>query len=201
MATEFDISQQAAGVYAQSLLELAEEAQKAEQIGQELRELRRLWRDEPTFAALMTSAAIDMDARRDCLNKAFGDGRVDSLVLRLMLVLNQHRRPMVLPLVAEAYCRKLDEHLGRREAMVRTAVPLSDPQRDVLRKQLKRLTGNDAILVEKVEPEVLGGLRVQIVDRLYDMTLQRQLRELRKKLLDSVADHIRAGDKRFFSGV
>ncbi|HWL93726.1 MAG TPA: ATP synthase F1 subunit delta [Phycisphaerae bacterium] len=197
MASELDTFTAAAQVYAESLLSLATEAGKADEIGQELAELKELWQREPAFANLMRSAAIDDDARREAIKKAFGGGRVSPLVLNTMLVLNDHRRSMILPMLCDAYRRKLDAAHGRRDAFVTTAAPLNEQQRETVRTQVKRLTNQDAILVEKVDPEVLGGIRIQVGDRLYDMTVSRRLRDLRAQLLASSDRHLRAGMSRF----
>ncbi len=194
MPTSFDISQAAAAVYAESLLQLAEEAGKAEEIGAELWQLHELWDQAPSFAAMMSSAAIEIAARRESLRKAFGAGRVHPLVLNLLLVLNDKRRSMILPGVCEAYRTKLDQRLGREEVRVTTAAPLSEEHRAALRTRVKQITGHDADLFEKVDPRLLGGMSVQIGDRLYDLSVHRGLRGLRAALFS-------AGEKRVLGDV
>lgn len=194
MATSFDISQAAAAVYAESLLQLAEEAGKAEEIGAELWQLHELWNQAPSFAAMMSSAAIEIAARRESLRKAFGAGRVHPLVLNLLLVLNDKRRSMILPRACEAYRAKLDQRLGREEVRVTTATALGEEHRAALRARIKKLTGHDADLFENVDPRLLGGMSVQIGDRLYDRSVRRGLRDLRAALLS-------AGEKRVLADV
>src|SRR5512140_3761283 len=138
MATAFDITRAAGAVYAESLLQLAEEAGKAEEIGAELRQLRELWNRDPAFATMMSTAAIEMDDRRKILRAVFGDGRVSPLLLNLLLVLNDKHRSMILPAVCDAYRAKLDWRLQREEVFVATAQPLSDQQRSTLQAQIKR---------------------------------------------------------------
>jgi len=197
VASDFDISHAAAAVYAESVLQLANEAGQAEDIAEELAEAKALWEKEPAFAALMSSAAIDDDARRQSLTKVFGEGRVSRLVLNLLLVLNKKHRSMIFPLVCDVYRHKLDAQLGREEVHVRTATPLSEQQRASLLGQIKRLTGRDGILIEKVDPKVLGGMTVQAADRLYDLTLHRRLQNMRAGLLASLEGHLREGAGRF----
>jgi len=197
MATDFDISRAAASIYAESLLQLANEAGQAEGIGAELRDLRELWKLDPSFAAMMSSAAIDLHARRASIRKAFGSDRINRLVLNLMLVMNDKRRSMILPAVCDAYRRKLDRQLGREEVYVTTAVPLNDEQRTKLFDEIKRLTGNETDLFETVNPDVLGGIMVQVGDRLYDMSVDRRLRDMRSTLLATVEKHMLEGVSRF----
>ncbi len=197
MASDFDISQAAAAVYAESLLQLANEAGRAEDIASQLSEARALWERESAFETLMSSPAIDHEARSRSIDNAFGEGRVDKLILHLLLVLNEKRRAMIFPLVCEAYRRKIDVQLGREDVQVTTATPLSDAQREKLRAEIQRLTGHQGTLVEKVAPEMLGGMTVLVADTLYDMTILRRLRNMRTGLLASSQSHLRDGVARF----
>jgi F-type H+-transporting ATPase subunit delta len=199
MATDFDISQAAASIYAESLLQLANEADQAEEIGSELREIRDLWKRDSSFAAMMSSAAIDIHARRESIRKVFGSGRVSRLVLNFLLVLNDKRRSMILPEVCDAYRRKLDRQLGIEEVHVTSALPLSDEQRAKLRAEIKRMTGNQTDLFEKVDPDLLGGITVQVADRLYDLSVHRRLGDLRMALLASMEKHVLGDVSRFVS--
>ena len=192
MATDHNMSQ-AAAVYAESLLLAADDAGKTAEIAGQLAELRRLWDDTPDFAAMMNSAAIDDDARRESIRRAFGENRVDPLVLNMMHVLNDRWRAGILPGVCDAYHAKINEREGRETAHVASVVPLNDEQREKLKAEVKRLTGFDAILDESVDPALIGGLRVQVRDRLFDMSLRRRLRQLRTAL-HATSDQIIRGD-------
>lgn len=200
MASDYDIARAAASVYAESALELATEAGRADAVAEELSDLQTLWQAEPAFAAMMSSAAIDEDARRESIRRVFGNGRVSPIVLNMLLVLNDKRRAMILPLVCDAYRRKLDARLGREEVSVTSATPLDDRHRETIRREVRRLTGREAILVERIVPEVLGGLKLQVSDRLYDMTIHRRLRTLRKSLLAAGERYLRDAASRFIAG-
>jgi F-type H+-transporting ATPase subunit delta len=197
MATAFDITRAAASVYAESLLQLAEEAGKAEEIGAELWQLRELWDRDPAFVSMMCSAAIEVNARRESLRRVFGPGRVSPLVLNLLLVLNDKQRSMILPAMCEAYRAKLDRRMRREEVRVASVQPLTDQQRGDLRAQIKRLTGHEADLYEKVDPLVLGGLTVQVGDRLYDLSVRQMLHGIRSTLLTSGEKHMSEDISRF----
>lgn len=196
MATEFDISHSAATIYAESLLELAHQAGQEKAVGEELAQLDELWRKNREFADLMRSQAIDDDARAESIRRIFS-GRVSPLVLHLLLVLNQRRRSMVLPFVCRAYQERLDARLNREEAFITTAAPLSDPQREALKAQLQRLMKKEPILVERVDPRLLGGMRVQVADKLFDATVRRRLQDLRRALHESIEQNLRGGIGRF----
>ncbi|MFQ5422999.1 MAG: ATP synthase F1 subunit delta [Phycisphaerae bacterium] len=197
MANDFDITRAAASVYAESLLELAEEAGQADSVGEELADLRRLWDADAAFARLMASAAIDDDARAMSIRKVFGEGHVSALVFKFLMVLNHKRRSMILPAVCDAYKHLLDANRGRGEVFVSSAVPLEDAHRASLKAQVQRLTGLELTLVEQVDPNLLGGLRIQVSDRVYDASVRRRLGNLRSELLSAVEKHLLGGTSRF----
>jgi F-type H+-transporting ATPase subunit delta len=186
----------AAAVYAESLLQLAHELGKAEEIGQELADLRELWRNDPDFAAIMSSAAIDEDARRETIRKLLA-GRVHPYVLNLLMVLNDKRRSAILPAVVESYRNKLDGIMNRSAVYVTAAVPISDEQRQRITAGVEKLTGRQARMIEKIDPAVLSGLIVQVGDQLYDFSGRRRLRDLTRSLHESVRKHMLGGADRF----
>lgn len=187
MASDFDTIQAAASVYADSLFQLADTGGKLDVIADQLNQIQELWQKDANFAAMMSAGAIDDDARRDMIRKAF-QNRVDPLVLNLMLVLNDKHRSAILPHVCQIFRKKLDVKLGREEAFVTTAVALESEQRSRIEREIQRLTGLKAIIVEKVDPDILGGLKIQVADRVYDMTVRRRLREMRERLM--TAGHV-----------
>ncbi|HPF38043.1 MAG TPA: ATP synthase F1 subunit delta [Phycisphaerae bacterium] len=192
MATDHNMSP-AAAVYAESLLQAADDAGKTADIAAQLAEVRQLWNDSPEFAAMMSSAAIDDDARRESIRRAFSENRVDTLILNLMLVLNDRWRAAILPAVCDAFQAKLNARAGRERVQVMSVVPLNDEQREKLKAEVKRLTGFEAILDESVDPALIGGLRVQVRDRLFDLSLRRRLRQMRSAL-HATSDQIIRGD-------
>jgi len=198
MSTDLDISLGAASVYAGSLLELANESGQADAVGAELADLRALWERDAALVGLMSSAAIDMDARRASLKKIFS-GRVSQLVFNLLMVLNDKRRAMILPWVCDAFRLKFNEQRGRREAVVTTAVAMDDAQRATVREQVKRLSGWDAILVERVDAGVLGGLVIQVGDHVYDATVRRRIRDYEHGLHLAVRKFLQSGVSRFMT--
>ena len=196
MPTDFDTTQSAAKIYADSLLDLATQSGETDAIASALADLDTLWREQPAFADMMRSAAVDVDSRRAILKKVFA-GRISPLILNLMLVLNDHRRSMILPAVIRSYRKGLDEQRGRREASVVTASPLDDAQRARLREQIQRLVGREAVLLERVDPAILGGMVVQVGDRVYDTSVRSRLAGMQRGLYEAIGLKLRANKQRF----
>jgi F-type H+-transporting ATPase subunit delta len=68
-------------------------------------------------------------------------------------------------------------------AEVTTASPLSDATRARLVEKLSNEVGQSVQLHERVVPSLIGGIRIQLGDYLFDGTIAAQLRELESALL------------------
>ena len=53
---------------------------------------------------------------------------------------------------------------------------------DALRSALERRTRKSVVLHERIDPEVIGGLRISIGDEVLDGTLSRGLQDMRRSL-------------------
>lgn len=198
MASDFEIFSAAGAIYGESLLELAQRAGTAEEIGAELDDLLDFWRRDSAFAAMMSSAGIDQNSRRESIRKIFS-GRVSPLVLNLLLVLNDRRRTMVFPHLADAYRRKLNLIMSRTIVHITSAQPLDDSQRQRIAGEIQRRIGKAPKLSERIDPDLLGGLAVQIDDRVYDFSVRRRLDDMRKGLMASAQRHLVDDAARFVS--
>lgn len=68
----------------------------------------------------------------------------------------------------------------RKVATVTSAAALSDAQRDRIKSLLNEIYGFEVQLNVTVEPEVLGGMRIQIGDEVFDATVLSRLSEARR---------------------
>lgn len=196
MATDFDISRAAARVYSQALLDLASEQGQADAVGEEMAALSALWDREPAFAALMSSAAIDEDARAASIKNVFA-ARVSPLVFNLLMVLNRKRRTMILRHVAESYRHLLDRMHGRDDVFVTSAIPLKDDQRKWLVEWLRGKLKVEPVLVERVDPDILGGITIQAADRIVDVSVRKRIGDMRSALRAASDRRLREAGTRF----
>jgi len=181
-----------ARVYVESLLAVATQQGQAEDLGDELESLvRDVLGKHPDVAAFFTSPALTRRAREPVLKRALSPS-ASPLLRKFVGVLNQNNRLDLLPAIAAAYREALDERAGRVRVWVRSAAPLDDGERDDLRRTLAMTLGKEPILAVRVDPELLGGLMIQVGDRVYDSTVRSRLDSLRTQLLARGNDVVKA---------
>lgn len=186
-----------AHTYARALYELAEggkgEAARAtlEEVAGELEQIVELTRADRHLREFTVSPIVDKDARAAALRRIF-EGRVTSLTLRFLLVLNQKDRLSHLASIHRAYDAMLQERFGKIEVDVFTATPIAESQLDHLKDLARRALGKEPVMHRYVEPEMLGGIRLRIGDRLIDGSLSGRLQRMKESILSGGIETLRS---------
>ena len=87
-----------------------------------------------------------------------------------------------LPEIARALSSRLAGDRGASYAEVRSAVPLSDDQKQRLEKALSQKLGRPVSVRVTIDPTVVGGLVTQIDDTVIDGSVRRRLSQMRETL-------------------
>ena len=173
-----------ARVYAEALIALAAKNNEADAIGEELNTLAfGVFANNPGVENFFSSPAVSTRNKQSILGGSLAG--TSPLMQKFLGLLNQNRRIFLLRDVAGAYQKIRDTEAGRVRVTVRSATPLNDAQQDDLKKTLAEKLNKQPILAMKVDPDLLGGLLVQVGDRIYDTTVKSRLDNLRNHLLTS----------------
>jgi F-type H+-transporting ATPase subunit delta len=192
--TVFDIDVlRVARVYAEALFNAAVKADKVDAIWEQFVALvgRPLRRTESATDPVVGLVIAVPKTHRDAIVRKALAGRVDDLFLHFILVLNAHNRLAILRPVASVYRELMDERARKVRVRVTSAVPLTEPEREQLGEMVRSRFDRSPLLVETVDPAVLGGLRVQVGDRVIDATIRSRLDALKDQLLARGAHAIR----------
>ncbi len=172
-----------ADVYAAALFELATEANAVDDVFGELTELVKLVDQEPRADAFFSATSIDDDDREKSLERMFR-GKLSDMVLNTLQIMNQHGRVGLLRPLRRAFMLRMEDARGQIEVTATSAVELNDQQRTEIAGVAEQLSGRQPLIEYQVDPEVLGGLVLQIGDQRYDNSLRTQLRAAATRLTD-----------------
>ncbi len=167
--------------YGEGLYELARDEHVLEQVHGEVLELSEILKAEPRFLTLITSRAIEREARVRVVDETFG-GRAHTFIVNFMKLLVEKERGDILPDALAYFHQRYNEDMGIVEARVTSAVPLTDNDLEALRQKLHDISKKQVHLLTKVDPSVIGGVRVEMDGRRYDNTIQNKLGRLRQSL-------------------
>lgn len=176
---------QASTIYGKSLYDLAAEENLTEEIYDEMKAVKGIFDENPDYIRLLSEPSIRRAEREKLIDDAFG-GQIHPYLLNFLKVLLEKDMLREFSGCFRKVRELYNKDHGIADAIVTSAVPLSAEQTDQLQARLEKLSGKTVILTQKIDPAVLGGLRVEIDGKLLDGTVQSRLTELRRQVDETI---------------
>ncbi|HXH21468.1 MAG TPA: ATP synthase F1 subunit delta [Dehalococcoidia bacterium] len=173
----------AAKRYAQAAFEVAREEGNLAAWSEALARIAHFLSDGDA-ARVLANTRVPQDVKHQLIEAGLGDLPRTALNLAHLLV-NKGRTALARDIAAE-FGRLVEEHQGVSRARAVTAVELTDADREALSQRLSESTGRRILLETEVDPSILGGVIVQIGDRLLDGSTKSKLEALRSTLVGAV---------------
>jgi F-type H+-transporting ATPase subunit delta len=171
--------------YAKALLDVglgagSEKGGSAEAIAQALGQARALVEGNAELQHALAHPAVPVEARLRVAKAVFASA--PPALQRLVALLVERGRVVLLGPIEDAYAAAWSEHRGAVRADAVSASPLDQAQTAALVAALAKATGKDVELRGRVDPAVLGGLKVTVGGRTYDGTVEARLVAMRRVL-------------------
>jgi F-type H+-transporting ATPase subunit delta len=165
--------------YAQALFELAKSQGDAGAVEADLKSLKAMRAESADLRTLIGSAVIDAEAKGRCLAAIADAADFNATTRKFLGLVASNRRANAIPAMITAFERIAAEDRGAISAEVTTAMPLTAAQATALAASLRLALGKDPEIETKVDPAILGGLKVRVGSRLYDASLKSRLDSLK----------------------
>lgn len=192
-------TQRLAKIYAEALLNVAEEKRCVAQILEEIDSLiDDVARPNRALGALLIGGAVGRKTRKLAIEKAFS-ARASDTFYKFLLVLNDHERLDLVRPIRRALHDLHDERARRLRVHLYSAVPLDEDVKTRILTAVHDFFKLEPVLVLHVDPKLLGGLKVRIGDRVFDGTVLSRIENLRNKLIARSSHEIQSGRDRFSS--
>ena len=176
---------EAATTYGQAMYDLAREENLSKQLLDELTALSGSFEGEPEFIRLLSSPNIPKEERVRILDDSFR-GKLHPYVLNFLKVLTEKGYMKHFTGCCRVYRQQYNLDNGILPVTAYTAVPLSDELRRKLTAKLSTVTGKTIELDCRIDPETLGGVRLDFDGRQVDGTVRRRLEDIRGLLKNTV---------------
>jgi F-type H+-transporting ATPase subunit delta len=170
----------AARRYALAAFQIASQNGDIEEWRKSLREMSEFMGD-PEVRRVLENSRVGQDPKQRLIAAALAD--LPEMPQNLARLLVRKGRTNLAVDIAEQFEQLMEQDRGVSRARATTAVPLADAEREALAKQLQVQTGNQVVLETAVDPRLLGGVVVQIGDRLIDASTKGRLEALRESLV------------------
>jgi len=172
----------AANRYAQALFELAQQHNQLTSVEEDLREVKVVFKENKEVLELLVSPKLSKERKKDLIRELFG--QANPLVLNTLLVLIDSKRITETVEVANEFSILSYEAQGIAEAKVFSTRPLSDEERTSISAAFAHKVGKQTLRIEnEIDPSLIGGIRLQIGNRIFDSSVSAKLDRLKKQLI------------------
>ena len=169
-----------AQVYSRSLFEVAQEHDKLDRIHDELDEFADELEENRELQVFFFSPYFSSEEKASGIEKVI-DGADEHFVRFLKLLAERHRMPALFRIRRE-FDRLWAEENKLLPVTITSAVELDERMAKDIGKRIEDQTGQRVELTTKVDPDVVGGLVMQVGNMIMDASVRARLERLRKQV-------------------
>lgn len=168
--------------YALALFQIANEKQLLDQMELELRTVREVTNNNAEFKALLKTPKITMENKKQMIQTIFADLSKD--VQNTIIILMERHREEEIPAVADHFIALANEAKGTADAVVYSARELTKEEEQSISSTFASSIGKKSLRMNNIVDEnLIGGVKIQIGNRIYDGSVRGKLDRLERKLL------------------
>ena len=171
--------------YASALYSLSREENLEPEILGEVRGLIIIFDENPELIRLLSDPVISKAERQAAAERIFS-GRVHPYLLNLIRLAVKNGRIGSVKEILSGYIDLWYRYSGITVAEVESAVPLSMEQKNRLHKALEDRFGGNVEMHLRIDPSLIGGLRVTVGDILTDNTVRHRIDGMERHLKQTV---------------
>jgi F-type H+-transporting ATPase subunit delta len=167
--------------YAKSLLELADEKGKLEDVHKDMMLLDTICKENHDFTLALRNPVVKNDKKYAILEAIF-KGKVDDLTLAIFAIICRKNRASFLPLVSVEFHRQYNVCKSIEQATITTAVKLDKSLVASFKEIVKQISTEKHVELEEViDEEIIGGYVLKVGDRQIDDSIKSKIKELELK--------------------
>ncbi len=167
--------------YAKALFEITFDEKKYDAVGDELLFILKCLEDEPMLYQVLRNPLVVTSEKKKILDSIFKEN-ISQEVLNFLHIIIDKKREKHIESIVEEYMALTNDVKNIMEAVVITAVPLSDEMSVKLQEILSKSSGKNVRLKNKVDTEIIGGVFVKAGDKVIDGTIKGRLEQMKEQM-------------------
>jgi len=162
--------------YAEAVFRLANEGKALADWSEKLAFIAAVYQDPQMQAAIGNPKVIANDVERLLL--AICGERIDGAARNMIQLLVRNRRLVVLAQIREQFEKLKLEDEGKLDAKISSAFPLDDGQCNQVVNLLSSRFKRKINAAVTVDPELIGGIKVEVGDKVWDASVRGRLQTM-----------------------
>lgn len=171
--------------YAKSLFSLAQEEKIVNEVKEDMVYLRDTCQESRELRSFLTSPLISLTKKRSILKILFEGKFKSDFTSQMIDLLARKGREKYLFHMAQSFLDIYDEEYQIARGVLTSAVKLPKNLVEEIRNKMESQLNETLILTEEIDPELIGGYKVQVGDQLFDGSVLTSLRKLKREFKDN----------------
>jgi ATP synthase F1 delta subunit len=170
--------------YGKALFEAAKELGRVQETLEEAEALSGLLEQEPDFFEFLSTPVVSAKEKKAVLAKIF-EGRLSTEIKNLMFILIDKGRVRHYPRIVRRYRYLLNESEGFSAGTVFSVIPLTPDQVGAFEEQTSRLMQKKIKLENRIDRNLIGGVRIFIEGKVIDASIKGRLNTLKELIANN----------------
>ncbi|RLQ93518.1 F0F1 ATP synthase subunit delta [Falsibacillus albus] len=168
--------------YALALFQLATEQNQLESVEEELRVVKKIFLENPGFGQLLKSPRLPLQKKKEMLKESFQEA--SPFVMNTLMILTDRHRDEYIVQVVDSFIGLANELRGIADATIYSIRPLTEDEKAALSTSFAQKVGKKSLNIQNIiDTNLLGGIKVQIGNRIFDGSLRGKLDRLERELV------------------
>ena len=168
--------------YAQALFELATEKGQTSIIQEELLEIKKAFLANPKLGELLANPRFPLAKKKELLATLFVGA--SALIQDTMFVLLEKKRLNEIINFVDEFVDFVNDAAGIADAKVYSTRPLTESETAAISSAFAKKIGKQSLRINNIiDPALIGGIRLQIGNRIFDSSLANKLERLQRDML------------------
>ncbi|MGL4730199.1 MAG: F0F1 ATP synthase subunit delta [Clostridium sp.] len=181
--------------YAQALYDVCEKNNILEETLEDLKSIVESMEECEELRKIIEHPQIHRPEKKAIFKKLFKDEVSEELLSFLILLIDKDRILYLKEKYNQFRLIYFERH-NMVEVLVRTAIPLTDEQRNTLKEKLENKYKKEIILSEKVDESLLGGMIIKVGDDVIDGTVKSRISAMKQLMNDKQDIKINVEDEK-----
>lgn len=167
--------------YAIALFSLAQEENKISERQLEVKQINQIFLENREFIDVLTSAFLTHEDKYKVLETVL-KGVDEDIVSLLKVVVKNNRSSYILD-IFEAFNTLCNDSKGILEGIIYSTEKLDSKVIERISAKISKIENRTVELKNKIDPSLIGGVKVVVHDRIYDGSIKNQISQMKESLL------------------
>ncbi len=176
--------QKVASRYAKALIDLSTEQNNVDVIVSDMKDFLVTLKHNSQLEVMLKSPVVTGDNKMAVLRKIFAKSYHKNTINFFALVIHKNRA-FYLSVIAKVFIEQYNTLNNIMQASVKTAHAIDDKLKEEIKQFISNYSGKKVELKSTVDPKLIGGLVIQMEDKLFDASISGKLNKLKQDLLNT----------------